>query len=65
MWDALFAIDPSLELVNTISIAMLLRIRWQRACLCVSQHLAKLTSCLSPRCGYKYGFHTFVEIPRT
>jgi len=29
MWDALFAIDPSLELVNTISIAMLLRIRWQ------------------------------------
>ncbi|KAF2200114.1 RabGAP/TBC [Delitschia confertaspora ATCC 74209] len=29
MWDALFAIDPSLELVNTICIAMLLRIRWQ------------------------------------
>jgi TBC1 domain family protein 5 len=29
MWDALFAIDPSLELVDMISIAMLLRIRWQ------------------------------------
>jgi TBC1 domain family protein 5 len=29
MWDALFAIDSSLELVDMISIAMLLRIRWQ------------------------------------
>jgi TBC1 domain family protein 5 len=29
MWDALFAIDPTLELVDMISIAMLLRIRWQ------------------------------------
>ncbi|KAF9690980.1 hypothetical protein EKO04_011128 [Ascochyta lentis] len=29
MWDALFAIDASLELVDTISIAMLLRIRWE------------------------------------
>ncbi|KAJ4361792.1 hypothetical protein N0V83_010733 [Neocucurbitaria cava] len=29
MWDALFAIDPSLELVDMISIAMLLRIRWE------------------------------------
>ena len=28
MWDALFAIDSSLELVDMISIAMLLRIRW-------------------------------------
>lgn len=29
MWDALFAIDSSLELVDMISIAMLLRIRWE------------------------------------
>jgi TBC1 domain family protein 5 len=29
MWDALFAIDPSLEIVDMISIAMLLRIRWE------------------------------------
>lgn len=29
MWDALFAIDSSLELVDMISIAMLLRIHWE------------------------------------
>lgn len=29
MWDALFAIDPTLELVDMISVAMLLRIRWR------------------------------------
>jgi TBC1 domain family protein 5 len=28
MWDALFAIDSTLEMVDMISIAMLLRIRW-------------------------------------
>jgi TBC1 domain family protein 5 len=28
MWDALFAIDSTLEIVDMISIAMLLRIRW-------------------------------------
>lgn len=28
MWDALFAIDPTLEIVDMISIALLLRIRW-------------------------------------
>lgn len=28
MWDALFAIDSSLEIVDMISLAMLLRIRW-------------------------------------
>jgi TBC1 domain family protein 5 len=30
VWDLLFAEDPSLELVDYICIAMLLRIRWQR-----------------------------------
>ncbi|KAF1996544.1 RabGAP/TBC [Amniculicola lignicola CBS 123094] len=29
VWDALFAIDPTLELVDMISVSMLLRIRWQ------------------------------------
>jgi TBC1 domain family protein 5 len=29
MWDALFAIDSTLEIVDMISIAMLLRIRWE------------------------------------
>ena len=31
MWDVLFAEDPSLELVDMICIAMMLRIRWQRS----------------------------------
>ncbi|PSN67896.1 RabGAP/TBC [Corynespora cassiicola Philippines] len=29
MWDAIFAIDSTLELVDMISIAMLLRVRWK------------------------------------
>lgn len=29
LWDKLFAEDPSLELVDMICVAMLLRIRWQ------------------------------------
>ncbi|KAF1919142.1 rab-GTPase-TBC domain-containing protein [Ampelomyces quisqualis] len=29
MWDAIFAIDSTLEIVDMISIAMLLRIRWE------------------------------------
>lgn len=28
-WDALFAVDPRLELVDFICVAMLLRIRWE------------------------------------
>ena len=30
LWDVLFAEDPELELVDLISVSMLLRIRWQR-----------------------------------
>ena len=30
LWDALFAKDPTLELVDLVCVAMLLRIRWQR-----------------------------------
>lgn len=30
LWDALFAHDPNLELIDLICVAMLLRIRWTR-----------------------------------
>jgi hypothetical protein len=30
LWDTIFAYDPSLELIDFICIAMLLRIRWKR-----------------------------------
>ena len=30
LWDTLFAEDPGLDLVDLISVSMLLRIRWQR-----------------------------------
>ena len=30
LWDSLFAEDPALDLVDLISVSMLLRIRWQR-----------------------------------
>ena len=30
LWDMLFAEDPGLELIDLISVSMLLRIRWQR-----------------------------------
>lgn len=29
LWDSIFAVDPSLELIDLICIAMLIRIRWQ------------------------------------
>ena len=29
VWDALFAEDPNLQLVDHICVAMLLRVRWQ------------------------------------
>jgi TBC1 domain family member 5 len=30
IWDILFAEDPSLDLVDLICVAMLLRVRWER-----------------------------------
>ena len=30
LWDTMFAFDPSLELVDLICVAMLIRIRWTR-----------------------------------
>jgi hypothetical protein len=34
LWDTLFSVDPSLDLVDLICTSMLLRIRWE----CKSQH---------------------------
>lgn len=34
LWDALFAEDPTLELVDLICVSMLLRVRWQRTSQC-------------------------------
>ena len=34
LWDALFAVDPSLSLVDLVCVAMLLRIRWQCRHIC-------------------------------
>lgn len=28
LWDALFAVDPTLDLIDYICVAMLVRIRW-------------------------------------
>ena len=32
LWDVIFAEDPGLDLIDLISVSMLLRIRWQRTC---------------------------------
>jgi TBC1 domain family protein 5 len=37
LWDVLFAYDPTLELIDLICVAMLLRIRWTRK-LCAVLH---------------------------
>lgn len=39
LWDALFAVDPTLDLIDLICVAMLIRIRWdceQKSLLIVS-----------------------------
>jgi hypothetical protein len=30
LWDTIFAVDPTLELIDLICVAMLIRIRWER-----------------------------------
>lgn len=32
LWDTIFAVDPSLDLIDLICVAMLVRIRWQCKC---------------------------------
>ena len=44
MWDLLFAADPTLHLVDFVSIAMLLRIRWQRRFSSIFDPLKRLLS---------------------
>ncbi|PFH57890.1 hypothetical protein XA68_14442 [Ophiocordyceps unilateralis] len=59
MWDTIFAVDPSLHLIDFICCAMLLRIRWQlleadyAVCL---QLLLKYPQPLPP-----HGPHTFID----
>ncbi|PHH56169.1 TBC1 domain family member 5 [Ceratocystis fimbriata CBS 114723] len=58
-WDILFAIDPNLELVDLICVAMMLRIRWELLG-------ADYTGCLQLLLKYpapkgKTGPHTFIE----
>lgn len=59
LWDTIFAVDPTLSLIDLISCAMILRIRWQllegdySVCL---QHLLKY-----PAPDDAHGPHTFVD----
>ena len=47
LWDVLFAEDPELDLVDLISVAMLLRIRWQRECFsCFEGHFSLIFAVL-------------------
>ncbi|OAA67743.1 TBC domain-containing protein [Akanthomyces lecanii RCEF 1005] len=59
LWDTLFAVDPSLDLIDFISCAMLLRIRWQLLEADYSVCLQLLLKYPAP--DPKHGPHTFVE----
>ncbi|KAL2271676.1 hypothetical protein VTJ83DRAFT_1047 [Remersonia thermophila] len=59
LWDALFAYDPALELINLICVAMLLRIRWS---LLEADHSTALQLMLRyPTPPPPHGPHTFVD----
>ncbi|KAH6624928.1 hypothetical protein B0J18DRAFT_450089 [Chaetomium sp. MPI-SDFR-AT-0129] len=59
LWDTLFAFDPSLELVNLICVAMLLRIRWT---LLEADYSVALQSMLKyPAPPPPHGPYTFVD----
>ncbi|OAQ99929.1 hypothetical protein LLEC1_03736, partial [Akanthomyces lecanii] len=59
LWDTLFAVDPSLDLIDFISCAMLLRIRWQLLEADYSVCLQLLLKYPAP--DPQHGPHTFVE----
>lgn len=59
VWDLLFAEDPSLELVDYICVAMLLRIRWQLVSADGNEALTLLLRYLSPPAPHPPA--TFVE----
>ncbi|RFU79936.1 hypothetical protein TARUN_2280 [Trichoderma arundinaceum] len=59
LWDTIFAVDPSLELIDLICCAMLLRIRWQ---LLESDYSVCLQLLLKyPPPSQLHGPHTFVD----
>lgn len=59
LWDTLFAVDSSLDLVDLICTAMLLRIRWELLEADYSVALTLLLKYPSPQ--EPYGPHTFVD----
>ncbi|PTB43203.1 uncharacterized protein TrAFT101_001753 [Trichoderma asperellum] len=59
LWDTIFAVDPSLDLVDLICCSMLLRIRWQ---LLESDYSVCLQLLLKyPPPDQQHGPHTFVD----
>ncbi|KAL7798430.1 RabGAP/TBC [Trichoderma ceciliae] len=59
LWDTIFAVDPSLDLIDLICCAMLLRIRWQ---LLESDYSVCLQLLLKyPPPSQLHGPHTFVD----
>ncbi|TWU76716.1 hypothetical protein ED733_002931 [Metarhizium rileyi] len=59
LWDTIFAIDPSLKLVDLICVAMLIRIRWQLLEADYSVCLQLLLKYPPPE--LPHGPHTFVD----
>ncbi|KAH6897041.1 rab-GTPase-TBC domain-containing protein [Thelonectria olida] len=59
LWDTIFAIDPSLELIDLICVAMLIRIRWELLEADYSVCLQLLLKYPPP--GQPHGPHTFVD----
>lgn len=59
LWDTLFAFDPSLDLIDFVSCAMLLRIRWQLLEADYSVCLQLLLKYPAP--DPQHGPHTFVD----
>ncbi|EJP61781.1 WD repeat domain-containing protein [Beauveria bassiana ARSEF 2860] len=59
LWDTIFAVDPSLDLIDFVSCAMLLRIRWQLLEADYSVCLQLLLKYPAP--DPQHGPHTFVD----
>ncbi|KJK77608.1 hypothetical protein H634G_07347 [Metarhizium anisopliae BRIP 53293] len=59
LWDTIFAVDPSLELIDLICVAMLVRIRWQLLAADYSVCLQRLLKYPPPE--QPHGPHTFVD----
>ncbi|KAH7170479.1 rab-GTPase-TBC domain-containing protein [Dactylonectria macrodidyma] len=59
LWDTIFAVDPSLELIDLICVAMLTRIRWELLEADYSVCLQLLLKYPPP--AHPHGPHTFVD----